>query len=124
MAADTTKKLASGLDAVQNRIDRIVGAPLTLRSWGAEGFPAQYQALEDPPVAEKARVYNAVRSLYDPHGEGGRNNGFPEHPTIAMTFGDSDVEAWKEKEKMKQQVDFDKWLTDHYDPFRNPAEAN
>ena len=74
VASDTNEKLASGLDAVQERIDRIVGAPLTLRGWGAgnetSGFPAQYQALEDPPVAEKARVYERTiwESTRESHG--------------------------------------------------------
>ena len=126
VASDTTQKLAYGLDAVQERIDRIVGAPITLRGWSTHdrdgnprdkmGFPAQYQSMDDPPVAEKARVYEQMRGIY---GEK-----LPEHPTVAMTFGDSDMEIWRNKEKMKQQVEFDSWLTDHYRPFTNPAEAN
>ena len=119
VAAETNQKLASGLDSVQQRIDRIVGTPVTTFGFADEegqrrGFPAQYQSMETPPITEKARVYKRIRDL----------SGLPEEPHIAMTFGDSDVQAWKDKEKMLQQVQFDDWLTTHYDPFNNPAEAN
>jgi len=121
VADDTNQKLASGLNAVQERIDRIVGNPLTLPAWKDagkidRGFPAQYQEINDPPISEKARVYNRVRGFY---GEK-----LPESPTVAMTFGDSDVEAWRKKEKMVEQIRFDFWLSQHYDPFRDPAQAN
>jgi len=119
VAAETNQKLASGLDAVQQRIVRIVGIPVTAFGFRDEvgdrrGFPAQYQSMETPPISEKARVYGQVQQLYN----------LPAQPQVAMTFGDSDVEAWKGKEKMLQQIQFDTWLTGHYDPFNNPAEAN
>ena len=119
VAAETNQKLASGLDAVQERIDRIVGNPVTTFGFQDEsgqrrGFPAQYQSMETPPISEKARVYGQVQKLYD----------LPTKPQVAMTFGDADVQAWKDKEKMTQQFQFDSWLTTHYDPFNNPAEAN
>ena len=106
---------------VQERIDRIVGNPLTLPAWkdGGKidrGFPAQYQEINDPPISEKARVYSRVRGFYGPE--------LPANPTVAMTFGDSDVEAWRKKEKMEEQILFDSWLSQHYDPFRDPAQAN
>ena len=104
VADDTNQKLASGLNAVQERIDRIVGNPVTLGAWTYDrmterGFPAQYQEIEDPPISEKARVYNRVRGFY--------GQKLPKRPTVAMTFGDSDVEAWRKKEKMLEQVQFD-----------------
>jgi len=124
VAAETNQKLASGLDAVQERIDRISGMPVTIPGWVeqqkngyvAKGFPAQYQAFEDPPITEKKRVYDQVRTAY--------GTTIPENPNVMMTFGDSNVEAWVEKEKMLQQLRFDSWLTRKYQPFLNPAEAN
>jgi len=120
-AAETNQKLASGLESVQERIDRITGMPVTIPGWTTksnvlQGFPAQYQSFEDPPITEKKRVYDSINQAY--------GTTLPGNPQVALTFGDADVQAWKEKEKMIQQLQFDGWLTQQYDPFQNPAEGN
>jgi len=116
VADDTNQKLASGLDAVQDRIDRIVGNPLTLGAITAEGrakgFPAQYQDFDTPPLTEKVRVFHNIANAYP--------GGLPA-PHIAMALGESDVEAWRKKEKMLEQIHFDGWISRRFDPFRDPS---
>ena len=120
VASETNEKLASGFDIVQERIERITVPSITLGAFkdgtAVSGFPAQYQAIATPPVAEKARVLNEMKGVY---GYGTLNN-----TQVVMNVSDEDVEAWKSKEKMKQQIQFDSWISQRYQPFTNPAEAN
>jgi hypothetical protein len=120
VASETNQKAAGALWEVQERLDRIMGNPLVLPGFrtgeGGQqlgGFPAQYQAMKDPPVTEKLRVMDAVAKHYGP---------LP-NPQVVIPFSDADVEAWKSKEKMVQQIQFDGWITEHYKPFDDPAEA-
>jgi len=41
-----------------------------------------------------------------------------------MILGDSDVEAWRKKEKMLEQIRFDGWISRRFDPFRDPSHSN
>jgi len=123
VASETNEKLASGFDRIQERIDRITVPSITLAAFRdgtdartVSGFPAQYQAMATPPVAEKARVLNAMKGVY--------GHGALEHTQVVMNVSDEDVEAWKSKERMKQQIEFDQWIGHRYQPFTNPAEAN
>jgi len=125
-SVDTNQQLAAGLAAVQKRIDLIAGRPITIGGWEEEkdgvktqyGFPAQYRSDREPPVIDRARVYRKVRTVY-----GADASGLPKEPVVNMTFTEEDAKAWKDKEKMMDQADFDAWVGSTYDPHRNPAEA-
>ncbi len=120
-AQETNKNLASGLWEVQKRLDKIQGVPVTLGTRGHldGGFPAQYAALKDPPIAQKARLYGNIQAGY----AAATGNILPAQPQVVIPLDKSDVEAMEEKEKMSLQIDFDNWVGKQYDPYTDPAEA-
>jgi hypothetical protein len=114
VASSTNQGLAASLWEVQKRLDRVMGTPVTLAGYGEGGFPAQYQAMKEPPIVEKNRVLHGIEEGYE---TGGLNR------QVIIPLTDDDVKAWKEKEKMAYQMEFDNWVGNVYHPFDDPAEA-
>lgn len=117
LADDTNQGLANQLFEVQKKLDHVStqGVAVPTRT-GFSSFPAQYTALKDPPLVEKQRVYNKIKQTYAGHVS-------DVAPTVTIPFDKADIDAWKEKEKMSLQLQFDAWISQKYDPFNDPAEA-
>lgn len=73
------------------------------------GFPAQYHAGGIPPLLEKQKYLSVV------------NGGAQER--ISIPFTDRDVEAIKKKEEMALLAEFDMFVSQNFDPKRNPAKG-
>jgi hypothetical protein len=80
------------------------------------GYPAQFAALKDPPIVDKARVFQEVKNKYpDASGVGA--------PGVSFEFTKEDVAAMNAKKKMEILKEFQGWIGQTFDVSGSPADA-
>ncbi len=116
-ANSTNGESAGSMWKFMKKLDTVSATPVILpagKNTGGFGWPAQYQAFQDPPIADNLATFHKIKTLYN----------LPEqNPQITIPFSEKDREAWEAKEKMELQKQFDIWIAQHYDPVTDPAQA-
>jgi len=115
-AAESTKSAADSFWEVQKRLDILAAKPVVTPTRGGKGFGALYASLADPPIAEKAKLFGQLNTLY------GTNASLGNNLSTVVSFTDADAKAMRDKNKVEAQMMFDTWIGSVYDPIKNPAE--
>jgi hypothetical protein len=114
---DTTRRAADSLWALQRKIDGATIPGVRVGTRGSVSYPARYAATKEPPTVKAAHYYSKAREMYKDQAH------LPEKPQVVLPFGQEDIAAMEAKDKMALQLEFDRWITDNFQPWGNPVWA-